>query len=458
MMWLFLRGRRPRQRFKALFTSACLAMLAHGASATQTGAETIVSRTLDNGMKIIVWPDHDIPNVALYNFVRAGGRNEVPGISGLSHFFEHMMFNGTSTLEPGEFDRIMEANGGSNNAYTSADLTVYQDWFPGRALETIFELEADRLANLSFDPKVVESERGVVTSERRSSVDNSNFGVLYEQMRATAYTAHPYHIPVIGWPSDIEAWTIDDLRNYFTTYYAPNNCTMVIVGDVEPDDVFGLADRYFGALAPQDPPPQVRTREPEQVGERRIVIARDVQTPLVGVAYKSPAAADETGPAIDLLMSILADGESSRLHQALIETGIAVSIEPYRHEGFDPGLTWFFMTLPQGADPRTAEQALYSVLASIVEQGVTNKELDRAKRLSNAAFWRGLATINGKAAALGDFEVFHGDYRKLFDAPERYDAIDASAVQAAAASIFDAHRRTVGTVIAPDARTQEVQP
>ena len=184
---------------------------AAGVSLAAAVPEEIESRTLDNGLKIIVWPDHDIPNVVMYNFVRAGGRNEYPGITGLSHFFEHMMFNGTTQRGPGEFDRVMETAGGSNNAYTSSDVTVYQDWFPRTALDVVFGLEADRLQNLAIDPDVVESERGVVYSERRTSIDNNNMRKLMEQVEATAFIAHPYQFPVIGWPSDIEAWTQEDL-------------------------------------------------------------------------------------------------------------------------------------------------------------------------------------------------------------------------------------------------------
>jgi hypothetical protein len=150
----------------------------------------IRSVTLENGLEIIVWPDHDIPNVALYYFVRAGGRNEYPGITGLSHFFEHMMFNGTEDLEPGEFDRIMEAAGGQNNAYTSNDITVYQDWFPRSALETIFEIESERLQNLEFDPEAIENERGVIASERRTTVDNNNISRLVEQVRPRELLPH----------------------------------------------------------------------------------------------------------------------------------------------------------------------------------------------------------------------------------------------------------------------------
>jgi zinc protease len=181
------------------------------AATAKTLSRGIETRTLKNGMKVIVWPDHDIPNVAMYDWFRVGSRNEHPGITGLSHFFEHMMFNGSKKYAPGEFDRVMEANGGSNDAFTTENVTVYQDWFPRTALDIIFDLEADRIANLSFDPKVIESERQVVYSERRSSVDNDNRNLLAEQVQATAFVAHPYQFPVIGWPSDIESWKDDDL-------------------------------------------------------------------------------------------------------------------------------------------------------------------------------------------------------------------------------------------------------
>jgi zinc protease len=257
------------------------ALLAPAAFAQVPGADRVRSTTLANGMQIIVWPDHDIPNVALYNWVRVGSRNEVPGITGLAHFFEHMMFNGTSTRAPGEFDQLMEASGARNNAFTSDDVTVYQDWFPRSALETVFELEADRLANLSFDPQVVESERNVVHSERRLRVDDSHQGRLQEQVQATAFVAHPYGIPTIGWPSDILSWSIEDLKSFFATYYAPNNCTMVLVGDVEPDEVFTLARKYFEPIPKHEPPKPVRTVEPEQLGERRVTINAEAQTPLL---------------------------------------------------------------------------------------------------------------------------------------------------------------------------------
>src|SRR5499433_3246373 len=200
-----------RRLKKAILFALALALTVSLSTHTKAQNFDVKTHTLNNGMKILVQEDHSIPNVALYIFYRIGSRNERPGTTGLSHFFEHMMFNGAKKYGPKQFDVVLEANGGSNNAYTTRDLTVYQDWFPRSALELIFDLEADRIADLSFDPKVIESERGVVSSERRTSVDANNFGILFEQLFATAYTAHPYQWPVVGWPSDIENWTMEDL-------------------------------------------------------------------------------------------------------------------------------------------------------------------------------------------------------------------------------------------------------
>src|SRR5210317_1959836 len=254
-------------------------------SASAEVPREITSFNLPNGLKVIVWPDHDIPNVALYYFVRAGARNEYPGVTGIAHFFEHMMFNGTDSREQGEFDQEMEAAGGANNAYTSKDVTVYMDWFPKSALEAVLELEGDRLASLAIDPDVVETERGAVASERREGVDDSHAGLLYERMYANAYIAHPYQNPIIGWPSDIENWTQGDLESFYKRYYAPNNITMVIAGDVTPEEIYLLTDQYLSRLERQHPPEPVTIVEPEQRGERRFVIEADAQTPLLHAAF-----------------------------------------------------------------------------------------------------------------------------------------------------------------------------
>jgi zinc protease len=411
------------------------------------GLDQVRTTTLANGMKVIVWTDRDIPNIALYNWVRVGSRNEVPGITGLAHFFEHMMFNGTSKRAPGEFDRLMEAQGGSNNAFTSDDLTVYQDWIPRTALDLVFDLEADRLANLSFDPKVIESERGVVYSERRLRTEDSNDGFLSEQVQATAFVAHPYQIPTVGWPADIQGWKIEDLQKFFKTNYAPNNCTLIMVGDLSAEEGFALAKKYLEPIPRQDPPPPVRTVEPEQLGEKRVFVERDAQTPLLMYAYKSPAANDPQGPAINLLMSVLTEGNSSRLHRLLVEEKeVAIEVGGYFAEGFDPGLTWLQLTLPEGAKVAEVEKVLDAALDQVVAQGVTDAELTRAKNLYASTFWKQIATINGKASLLGQFDVFEGDYRKLFDSPATYDKVTREDVQKAAALVFQKNRRTVGVL------------
>ena len=411
------------------------------------GAEAVQATTLANGMRVIVWSDHDIPNVALYNWVRVGSRNEAPGITGLAHFFEHMMFNGTAKRAPGEFDRQMEAQGGANNAFTSSDVTVYQDWFPRSALDLVFNLEADRLSNLAFDPKVIESERGVVFSERRMRVEDSNESFLAEQVQSTAFVAHPYQIPTLGWPSDIRGWRIEDLQQFFKTYYAPNNCTIVLVGDLTPEEGFALARRYFEPIPRQSAPPPVRTREPEQVGEKRVRVERKAQTPLLQYAYKAPEATDPRAPAIEMLLSILTEGDSSRLHRLLVEQRqVAISVGGYWEEGFDPSLLWLMLNLPEGGDVAAVEASLDQELERVVRDGVTEVELQRAKNLAATGLWKALATINGKARLLGEFEVMHGDFRKLFDEPARIDAVTREDVRKVASELLQQKRRTVGVV------------
>src|SRR6202790_5051979 len=326
--------------------------------------------TLPNGLQIIVWPDHNIPNVALYHWVHVGSRNEGSGTTGLAHFFEHMMFNGTSKHPQGDFDRLMEAQGGSNNAYTSQDVTVYQDWFPRSALELVFELESDRIANLAFDPEVVENERKVVYSERRLRIEDSNAALLEEQVQATAFLAHPYRIPTIGWPSDIQSWTMADLQNFFRRYYAPNNCTLILVGAVDPAQVFALAEKYFAPIAQRDPPPPVRTREPEQLGERRLVLERPGQNPLLHYAYHAIPAADPLEPALNILQTILVGGHASRLNRALVEEKkLAVAIGGGWPEGFDANIFVIHATLPAGGSVPEFEHALDAELEWIVKDG-----------------------------------------------------------------------------------------
>jgi zinc protease len=427
-------------------------------AARRDPAAGIAARTLRNGLKIVVWPDHDIPNVTMETFYRVGSRNERPGITGISHFFEHMMFNGSEKYGPGEFDRVMEANGGANNAYTSEDVTAYQNWFGRDALELIFRLEADRICCLRFDSTSVESERGVIYSERQATTDDNAQSALDEQVRAAAFTAHPYGIPIIGWPSDIQAWSLQDLKQHFRTYYAPNNATMVVVGDVTPQEVFALAERYLEPIPSQAPPTPVRTREPPQQGERRVELRRESQVPFLEFGYHCGRADDPEAEALSLLVSMLVDGESSRLYRRMVDTDrVAVSVDGYVNSGFDPGMVQFFVTASPERGPAAAESSFVDELARFAEEGPSAAELAKARNIKLAGYYRTLETNEGRAEALGTYEVFRGDYRKLFTAPDRYGRVTREQVRDLARRIFAGKNRTVGVVV-PEAAVAKPAP
>ncbi len=408
----------------------------------------ISKHALANGMTLLVHEDHDVPNVAMYFFYRIGSRNERPGTTGLSHYFEHMMFNGAKKYGPKEFDVQMEKAGGNNNAYTTSDLTVYTDWFPKTALDLMFEMEADRIRDLAFDPKIIESERGVVYSERRLSVDNNPAGVLNEQLRAAAFIAHPYHWPVVGWPSDIESWTMEDLKAHFRMGYAPNNCVMVVSGDVTEAEILAKAKQFLEPIPRQDPPPPVRTKEPEQIGERRLTIRRPAQMPMVAIGWHGVAASDADAPVLDLLSTVLSQGRSSRLYRRLVEEKqLALGVSASSEDGFDPGLFRVFMQVRGGVEPQTAEAEIYAVLKELAESGVSAEELTKARNQLIANLFRQLKTIAGKANLLGTYEVFHGDASKVNQLAALYDKITSADLQRMVTKYLTEKHRTVATLI-----------
>ena len=440
---------KPRARLLPALGVVLLAALP-----AQTQTLDIKTTSLKNGLKILVQEDHSIPNVALYVFYRVGSRNERPGTTGLSHFFEHMMFNGAKKYGPGEFDRTMEGAGGSNNAYTTNDVTVYQDWFPRSALELIFDLEADRIQNLSFDPKMIESERGVVASERRTSVDSSNFGTLGEQLSATAFVAHPYQWPVVGWMSDIQSWTIDDLKRHFEMGYSPSNATMVVVGDVTADEIFGLGRKYLEIIPSHAPPPKVTTVEPEQLGERRVTVRKFAQLPLLMIGYHVPQTASPDYYALRVLDAILFSGQSSRMYRRVVDKDqLAISVRSDIEFSFDPTLMSVVAQPKAGVAPDAVEKAVYEEFDKVKTQAVSDEEIDKAKNILLAGFYRQLKTISGKANALGSYEVFFGDYKKLLTAADEYAKVSKDDVQRVAQKYYSEKNRTVATLI-PDKSEQ----
>lgn len=411
----------------------------------QNKVDDVKTFTLNNGMKFLVLEDASIPNANMYLFYKVGSRNEHPGITGLSHFFEHMMFNGAKKYGPKMFDKTMEFNGGSNNAYTTQNVTVYSNWFPATALETIFDLEADRIANLSIDPKYVDSEREVVLSERSTGLENSPWRTLGEQVTATAFQEHPYHWSVIGYEEDIKNWTKQDLENYFKTYYAPNNCTVVISGNVKLADVKRLADKYMAPIAAQKPGPLVHLIEPKQTGERRITVQKTVASPYLMVAYHVPESTSKDYYALDILSSVLSSGKTSRLYQTLVnENQVATNIFTDYSESFDPTLFSIYVSLSADKSTEEAEKLIYEELNKIAKEGITADELQKIKNQKLVKFYADIETIDGKSNNLGTYELFFGDYKKLFSAPEEYAKVTIDDIKKVANEYFKKSNRTVG--------------
>lgn len=413
----------------------------------QMKADDVKTFTLSNGMKILVVEDFSIPNANMYLFYKVGSRNEHQGITGLSHFFEHMMFNGAKKYGPKLFDRTMEFNGGSNNAYTTENVTVYTDWFPASATETIFDLESDRIANLSIDPKVVESERGVVLSERSTGLENSPWRLLSQSMQATAFQEHPYHWPVIGYEDDMKNWTQQDLELYFKTYYAPNNCVVVISGAVKFEEIKKLATQYFEPIPAQPTPPTVHIVEPKQIGERRITVQKDVATPYLMIGYHTPESKNEDYYALNILSAALSSGNSSRLYASLVDKQqLATQVFTEYGDSFDPTLFNIYAVANKDINESNLENAIYAEIEKIQKDGITENELQKIKNQKLMEFYGQVETINGKSRNIGTYEVFFGDYKKMFNAPADFNKITVADVQKVAQKYFAKSNRTVGVL------------
>jgi len=416
-------------------------------SRAQMKADDVKTFTLKNGMKFLVVEDFSIPNANMYLFYKVGSRNEHQGITGLSHFFEHMMFNGAKKYGPKQFDRTMEFNGGANNAYTTENVTVYTDWFPASATETIFDLEGDRIASLSIDPKMVESERGVVLSERSTGLENSPWRLLSQSMQATAFQEHPYHWPVIGYEDDMKNWTQVDLEHYFKTYYAPNNCVVVVSGAIKFDQVKQFAEKYLEPIPAQPAPPMVHIVEPAQKGERRIMVQKEVANPYLMLGYHTPESKSDDYYALNILSSILSSGESSRLYTSLVDQQqIANQIFTDYGDSFDPGLFNIYAVANTNVSEVDLENAIYTEIEKIKKDGISERELQKIKNQKLMEFYGQVETINGKSNNIGTYEVFFGDYKKMFDAPKNYNKVTVADVQNVAKKYFTKSNRTVGVL------------
>lgn len=405
---------------------------------------------LDNGMTVLISEDHSAPVVSYQVWFKVGSKNERPGITGISHLCEHMMFKGSKNIAPEEHARIVQANGGIDNAGTSFDYTMYWEKLSSDKLELAISLEAERLKNLTPTEETFSSEREVVKEERRMGIDNSPYGALFEQMLNTCYVAHPYHWHIIGFMSDIDNITLDDLNEHYRTYYVPENITAVVAGDVKPKEVMKLINKYYGDIPFQPPPPQVGTVEPEQKGERIAYIHKIGQMPAFIVGYHIPEFGHPDIYPLTVAARILFTGESSRLYQkmvyqdqsALFVVGDCFSLE-------DPGLFFTFAVMQPGHTAEEGQKTLYEQIEKLKEKPVDSNELAKAKNQLESEFIFGLQSVSAKGEQIGYYQTILGDYTRLFDEANKYQAVTAEDVMRVVKTYFGSKNRNV-VVLVPE--------
>jgi zinc protease len=395
--------------------------------------------TLANGLRLIVKEDHRASTVVQQVWYRVGSMDESPGTTGVAHVLEHMMFKGTKRVGPEEFSRLVAEAGGRDNAFTSTDFTVYHEQVHRDRLPFVMDLEADRMANLSIRPAEFAREIKVVMEERRLSTEDQPRALLEENLLATAFSAHPYKWPTIGWMQDLQNMTWKDAQAWYRTWYAPNNATVVVVGDVDPGQVLAWAKRYYGPLARRALPPRKAQSEPVQRGMKTVVLKAPAELAYVRFAYKAPALRDiekDWEPfAIAVLMKVLSGNDAARLNQILVrERRIATSASAdYELVSRGPGTVFLGAAAAQGHSGAELESALREIVARVAREGVTPEELQRAKvqLLAQLVFRRD--SFFAQAMEIGELESSGLSFRDADRIPERYKAVTADQVKNIAA-------------------------
>jgi zinc protease len=411
--------------------AAAAAVLALAASAWANPFE----RQLANGLRIIVKEDRRAPTAVHMVWYRAGSMDETNGTTGVAHLLEHMMFKGTPAVGAGEFSRLVAAAGGRDNAFTSRDYTAYFQQVPKQQLERMMQLEADRMRHLTLDPKEFEQEIKVVMEERRLRTDDQPPAALGEQLHAVAFQAHPYRVPVIGWMNDLEAMTAQDARDWYDRWYVPNNAYVVIVGDVDHDEVFRLAETYYGPLAARPLPMRKPQQEPVQAGIRRLVFKAPADLPVLLMAYKVPVLRDverDVDPyALEMLSAILDGHEAARFSRRLVrEQRLAVSAGAgYDATARGPGLFYLQGSPSAGRTRAELEAGFRAEIARIAREGVGDDELARARAQLVAGEVYKRDSMFAQAMEIGQLEAVgipYGEDRRLI---EKLQAVTAAQVQ-----------------------------
>ena len=443
-----------------LTTTAIILMTATANLASHAAAAASAPRAvefkLDNGMVVVVIPDHRAPVVQHMVWYRVGSSDEERGKSGIAHFLEHLMFKGTEKLGPGQFSKIIARNGGQDNAFTSNDSTAFFQAVAKDRLPLVMDMEADRMANLKLDVKQVETERNVILEERRSRVENDPGAQLDEQMRATMYQNHPYHMPVIGWFHEMQTLNREDAFKYYHRYYAPNNAILVVAGDVEPEDVLKLAKDTYGKLAANPAALRAdRPAEPPSVAPRRVeMVDERAGQPTLVRQYMAPCyakAKPREAEALDLLLKILGGGSTSRLYKALVvDQKLASSMEGgYSGEALDSGRIGLYGVAADGVAIADLETAMDKVIADVIEHGVTEKELELARNQYIASYVYESDGIGALARRYGWGLVNGQTIADVEDWPNRLKSVTAGDIKAAAATYLVSRASVTGWLQPP---------
>lgn len=417
----------------------------------------VIETRLENGLKLLIQPSHHAAVVSTWIWYKVGSRNERTGITGVSHWVEHMLFKGTEQLARGEVFRLVARHGGHNNAFTSEDFTCCFETLPAAAWELALDIEADRMVNSRFDPEEVEAERTVILAERQGSENNPSFQ-LSEEMGAAAFRVHPYRWPVIGHSCDLRSISRDELYQHYRTYYAPNNAVLVIAGDIDPEAALAAVRARFAGLEAPPAPPPVTAVEPPQWGERRVTVRRPGSVPYFQVAFHIPAVSHADLYPLFMLDVVLSGGKSvswsgggymgrsARLYRALVQTELATSAGSGARASLDPNLFSISLTVREGVAPEQAEAAVLEELARLTQDPPAPEEISKALRQSEAQFAYGRDSVTSQAFALGYFEHL-GDWRSLARHTERLRAVTPDDVRRVAATYLTEQRRVVGWFI-----------
>ncbi|MCS6897656.1 MAG: insulinase family protein [Nitrospira sp.] len=404
---------------------------------------------LSNGMKVLLVEVPKAPVATVQVWYKVGSRNEVMGRAGLSHMLEHMMFKGTAQYPKGSFSRLIRKNGGIDNAFTGQDFTAYFENMAADRIELALELEADRMQGLALDPQEFQTEREVVKEERRLRTEDDPQSALVEILFAQAFLSHPYHWPVIGWFSDLDAMSLEDLQRHYDTFYSPNNATLVVVGDIKADPLIQTIKALFEPIPRGPSPRHTVSEEPPQRGERRFVLKREAQVPFVMMGFHVPNYISEDAYALSLLDTLLSKGKSSRLYQSLVyEQKIALAVgADYNPLQADPGLLYCYALVKPGTKIDAVEEALQREIARLHNELPTEIELQRAKNQLEAARVFEQDSNFRRAMLLGEAETVGAGWQWEQHFLDRIRAVTPQDVQRVARRYLHADNRTVGILI-----------